>query len=176
MFTWILLNTYLGDQRLIINILELFRVGSTWLLYRGIMIVFDIDGTLSIVGDRLNDLILKDWDSFYARSYEDDLNQPVADVLLSLVDSGFNTIYVTGRRESCRNDTLMWLKDNGLPHNSSKLYMRRNGDYRHDTEVKVELVKPFMEHITMVFEDRNSMVKKWRELGLTCFQVADGDF
>jgi len=140
------------------------------------MVVFDIDGTLTIIGDRLQELILNDWDSFYARCYEDVLNEPVANILLSLADADFNVIYVTGRRESCRADTLAWLKDNGLPHDSSKLYMRKNGDYRHDTEVKVELVEPFIEHITMVFEDRDSMVKKWRELGLTCLQVADGDF
>ena len=30
--------------------------------------------------------------------------------------------------------------------------------------------------IQMVFEDRNSMVKKWREMGLTVAQVAEGDF
>ena len=27
-----------------------------------------------------------------------------------------------------------------------------------------------------ILEDRNSMVKKWRELGYTCLQVAEDDF
>ena len=27
-----------------------------------------------------------------------------------------------------------------------------------------------------VFEDRDSCVKMWRALGLTCFQVADGSY
>jgi len=27
-----------------------------------------------------------------------------------------------------------------------------------------------------VFDDRKSVVQFWRSLGLTCFQVADGDF
>ena len=27
-----------------------------------------------------------------------------------------------------------------------------------------------------LLEDRNSMVKKWRELGLICLQVVDGNF
>ena len=30
--------------------------------------------------------------------------------------------------------------------------------------------------ILVVLEDRNSMVKRWRELGYTCLQVNDGDF
>jgi hypothetical protein len=33
-----------------------------------------------------------------------------------------------------------------------------------------------LDEIAFVLEDRNSMVKKWRELGLTCLQVAEGDF
>ena len=27
-----------------------------------------------------------------------------------------------------------------------------------------------------VFEDRDRVVKMWRDLGITCFQVAEGDF
>jgi hypothetical protein len=140
------------------------------------MIIFDIDGTLSIVGDRLNELILHDWDSFYARCYEDELNQIVADVLLALVDNGYRIIYVTGRRESCRADTLLWLKDNGLPCQSKDLFMRKNGDYRPDTIIKIELIKHLLPYITLVFEDRTSMVKEWRKQGITCFQVAAGNF
>lgn len=30
--------------------------------------------------------------------------------------------------------------------------------------------------VEIVFDDRNSVVKMWRLLGLTCFQVAEGDF
>jgi len=37
------------------------------------MIVFDIDGTLSIVGDRLKCLKEKDWDNFYARHDDGDI-------------------------------------------------------------------------------------------------------
>ena len=30
--------------------------------------------------------------------------------------------------------------------------------------------------VDMVFDDRNQVVDMWRKNGLTCFQVADGDF
>ena len=30
--------------------------------------------------------------------------------------------------------------------------------------------------VAFILEDRDSMVKKWRDLGLTCLQVAYGDF
>ena len=32
------------------------------------------------------------------------------------------------------------------------------------------------DRVLVVFEDRASVVKMWRKLGLTCFQVAPGDF
>jgi hypothetical protein len=57
--------------------------------------------------------------------------------------------------------------------------MRPNGDLRHDTEVKPELLATAgitPENTVCILEDRNSMVKKWRELGFTCLQVEDGDF
>lgn len=61
--------------------------------------------------------------------------------------------------------------------------MRKQGDFRPDDVVKPELLNNFLEEsklgkdvIQIVFEDRNSMVKKWREMGLTVAQVAEGDF
>ena len=50
---------------------------------------------------------------------------------------------------------------------------------RHDTVTKPELLKNAgikLDSIAFVLEDRNVMVKKWRELGLICLQVAEGAF
>jgi len=141
------------------------------------IIVFDLDGTLSIVGDRLKYLKDKDWDSFYEACDEDEPNDCMMKLLYVFKISNFFDIrFVTGRRESVREKTLNWLNKQGVVIESKKLYMRPNGDYRHDTELKPELVRDFIDDILMVFEDRTSMVKKWRELGITCLQVADGDF
>lgn len=57
--------------------------------------------------------------------------------------------------------------------------MRKDGNYRHDTEVKPELlakkgINPT--DVWFILEDRDSMVAKWRELGYRCLQVADGKF
>jgi hypothetical protein len=63
--------------------------------------------------------------------------------------------------------------------NYMMILMRPDGDKRHDTEVKPEMLNKFgvdLNEIAFVLEDRNSMVAKWRELGLKCLQVADGDF
>lgn len=141
------------------------------------IIIIDIDGTVSIVGDRLKHLIgtPKDWDAFYNACSEDQPNKEVVELLHNL-SSSYNFVFCTGRRESVRPQTEKWLKDNRL---YGKLLMRKDGDYRHDTIAKLELIEEAgikIESISFVLEDRDSMVKKWRSLGVKCFQVADGDF
>ena len=57
--------------------------------------------------------------------------------------------------------------------------MRKNNDYRHDTVAKIELIEEAgikFGEISFVLEDRDSMVAKWRSLGIKCFQVAEGNF
>ena len=139
-------------------------------------VVFDMDGTLSIVGDRLKHLKNKDWDSFYKACDEDKINTPVVSVFKAMRDAGHPIKIVTGRVESVRMKTHQWLYDNGMYILSSDIHMRKDGDYRHDVVVKPELVAAFADSISMVFEDRASMVNKWREMGIPCFQVAEGDF
>ena len=141
------------------------------------MIIFDLDGTLSIVGDRVKYLLQepKDWDSFYDACIEDAPNTPIVNICRHLL-LNFRVVIVTGRRESCRSDTLKWLHRNNLWVGSPQLVMRPDGDIRHDTVLKPELIEPYKTEIECIFEDRNSMVKKWRELGYTCLQVAEGDF
>lgn len=142
------------------------------------MIVFDLDGTLSIVGDRVRFLQQDkpDWDSFYEACGEDSVNWPVVEVFRAMQTCRHNIKIVTGRRESVRWKTMSWLHANGISIMSKDLHMRPDGDHRHDTLLKPELVADFVDEIKMVFEDRNSMVAKWREMGITCLQVAEGDF
>jgi len=141
------------------------------------MMVFDLDGTLSLVGDRIKLLqqAKKDWDAFYEACDQDEPNKPVIRLCRHLQTHGIVKI-VTGRRESVRDKTMDWLEKHGVNIPPEHLHMRKQGDYRHDTVVKPELVENFISKIDIVFEDRNSMVSKWRELGLCCCQVAEGDF
>jgi len=138
------------------------------------IICFNMDGTLSLVGDRVK--YLPDWDSFYEACDEDKVNEPIADIFRMMKSKGHTIRIVTGRRESVRNKTLLWLQENDLYTNTYDLIMRPNGDMRHDTILKPLLVQDFVNEIEMVFEDRNSMVAKWREMGITCLQVSDGNF
>lgn len=65
--------------------------------------------------------------------------------------------------------------------NRLPILYRNDGDTRHDTIVKPELLDEYLgQHpdyrVAFILEDRNSMVAKWRELGFKCLQVAEGDF
>jgi predicted kinase len=86
-------------------------------------------------------------------------------------------IFVSGRDESGRADTETWLKEYFGSYYA--LYMRPHGDNRPDDVVKYELFDRHIRgsfNVTGVFDDRNRVVKMWREIGLTVFQVAEGDF
>ena len=141
--------------------------------------IFDIDGTLSLVGDRAKYLQQspKDWDSFYNACDEDEPNIPIMVIYQALRRSlctDYAIILLTGRRESTRAKTETWLRKYGIVPDI--LLMRSDGDYRPDTELKPELLEPYDIAEAVVFEDRNSVVKMWRNVGYTCLQVAYGDF
>ena len=146
------------------------------------IIIVDIDGTISKIGDRLKYLLQepKDWDSFYEDCFEDEPIPEIVKLVEHLSFDGYKIVFCTGRRECVREKTKAWLRKYFHSVRSTTiLLMRKDGDHRHDTEVMPELLHSFginLDAISFVLEDRNSMVKKWRELGLTCLQVAEGDF
>lgn len=59
------------------------------------------------------------------------------------------------------------------------LFMRKDGDFRPDWEVKKEIYEKELKdkyEILGVFEDRTQVVQMWRSLGLTCYQVCEGNY
>jgi hypothetical protein len=57
--------------------------------------------------------------------------------------------------------------------------MREYGDQRKDSIVKAEIFDQEIRgryHVVAVFDDRDQVVRMWRSLGLTVFQVAEGNF
>jgi hypothetical protein len=150
-------------------------------------IVCDIDGTIADCKHRLHFLKKRDWDSFYEACDKDTPIQPVVQMVKHLWPY-YVFIFLTGRKESVREKTVIWINKfvalpvEGLITDSSAYYllMRPDGDYRHDIQVKPELLAEFPhivpEDIAFILEDRDSMVRKWRAMGFTCLQTAQGDF
>lgn len=144
-------------------------------------IIVDIDGTIADGTHRVHHLESnpKDWDSYYSKCYGDEPIMSICRIVrVFACNTASQIIYCTGRRESCREDTIKWLYEKCLPFDVP-LLMRANGDTRHDVIVKPELLQNHgisFNDIEFILEDRNSMVKKWRELGITCLHVAEGNF
>ncbi|WP_284984281.1 AAA family ATPase [Arthrobacter sp. efr-133-TYG-118] len=129
----------------------------------------DLDGTVALKGDR--DI----YDG--AKAYLDTVNVDVADVIEVLAGGGSRIIYMSGRSEDHRDVTEQWLITNNLPAHA--LHMRPSGDTRKDSIVKHELFNKHIRgkyNVAGVFDDRNQVVEMWRAIGLTVFQVAEGNF
>jgi hypothetical protein len=130
----------------------------------------DLDGTLAIIGDR----------NVYDASRCDEidiLNEPVAETVLKFHAAGYNIVFLSGRKNTYEEPTRRFIEKHlSIPY---ELYMRDASDNRKDSITKLEL---FNNHIRgrynpfFVLDDRESVCKVWRSIGLTCFQVAEGKF
>ena len=136
---------------------------KTWLV--------DIDGTLALKGERGP----YDWH----RVGEDTPNEPVIEVVRALRKAGYGIVFVSGRMESCREDTVTWLNKHVFPVLGMLLMMRPDDDYRPDDVLKREIWETKLRDlfdVAGVIDDRARVVAMWRSLGLTCLQVAEGNF
>lgn len=139
-------------------------------------VVFDLDGTLSNPYHRIHFLERekKDWRAFYAACDKDQPHHAVIRVLNALYITGAEIEIWTGRSEEVRDKTMAWLGIEGIPPVNVK--MRAEGDHRPDTILKQEWLDACSVKPRLVFEDRASVVQMWRSNGITCCQVAEGNF
>jgi len=146
------------------------------------IVICDIDGTLADLTHRRHFVEggEQDWDSFFY-PYNVMQDKPKHDII-ELVDtlSIDSEIWLfTGRPEKLRETTEEWLDKYGICR--ELLWMRPDGDYQSDVWVKWEMfnrIDPKVQkQVWLVLDDRDRLVKMWRhEFGLTCLQVADGNF
>lgn len=143
--------------------------------------IFDLDGTLALIDHRRHFVQSKnkDWKAFYEACIDDLPNEKVIKtlkILLTVAD-----VYIfSGREDSVRLQTLKWLRTYTGKDWSQKLLMRPVKDQTPDDELKLRwysrLSKSNKERLVAVFDDRQKVVDMWRSQGITCFQVAEGDF
>ena len=141
------------------------------------VVIFDLDGTLALIEHRRHFVTdgNKDWDSFFAACVDDLPNIPVIETCRALHDQHYIINIFSGRSDAVKEETKSWLKLHGIPH--ATLVMRREGDFTSDVELKRSWIdSELREKTLMVFDDRDSVVKMWREEGFVCAQVAAGDF
>jgi hypothetical protein len=148
--------------------------------------IFDLDGTLALIDHRRP--ILEDtadprrWEKFYAACTNDQPNMPVIRIMNMLLAGGHDVRVWSGRSDVVRGPTAHWLFAHTLlgRNECHRVLMRPASDFTPDVDLKRSWLgaMPTTEraNIQGVFDDRDSVVAMWRNEGLTCFQVAPGDF
>lgn len=128
-------------------------------------IICDIDGTIAKAVNR--GPFEED------KVYEDEVRQSVLRTVRALsLDTGADITFLSGRQDSCRDRTILWLLEKAkmVVKRPDFLHMRAAGDRRPDYIVKTELYKKHIEgeyNVIAVFDDRPQVIRScWEKLGL----------
>lgn len=161
----------------------------------------NIDHRLHYILDKDNDLKADpDWETFFSDCSKD---KPIGFMIENLRQYAVKeTVAIWASSSDLgRKPTLKWLAKHGgifIKGGKSKyaeiaaehpkgmvtidhMKMRKNGAKMHDKVLKRSWLKKWNEAnendpVTKVFEDRNAVVDMFREQGVECIQVAEGDF
>lgn len=149
------------------------------------VVIFDIDGCCIESDHRLPHLIAGDRATYDSLHLEDSEITAVARVYRMLLGApDLLCLFVTSRRECAREYTSNQLRalfgDKFLPEN----LLMRPIEEEMGTDTPDAILKPRLvaergyqpSDILFVIEDRNSMVARWRELGVVVMQPRPGDF
>ena len=149
-------------------------------------VIFDLDGTLALIDARraksTNVNGKMDWDTFFdPNNIQLDLpNQPVIEMAKMLKKQGHSIIIFSGRSKATKIATMEWLDQFGVPFDVLKMRPTGNGfQFMPDDQLKQKWLDdlfPNKEDILCVFDDRDKVVQMWRDNGISCMQVAPGNF
>ena len=148
-------------------------------------VIFDLDGTLALIDDRRvvstkpNGKI--NWDIFFdPKNIDlDKPNLPVIKMAQLLKQQGFRIVILSGRLKTTKDATTQWLQKFDVPFDVIKMRPDSNEfKFMPDDDLKQGWLDSLFPNkdIFAVFDDRNKVVDMWRKNGLTCFQVAAGNF
>jgi predicted kinase len=141
------------------------------------IVLVDLDGTVALK-DRADGA--RGWHE-YDRVGEDLPNWPVIEMVNLIHEAKHaEVVFMSGRKDYCREQTRMWLGRNvGKWTFDCELFMRADEDNREDSIVKHELFDKYIRgkaHVVGAFDDRDRVVAMWRAIGLQVYQVAPGNF
>ena len=139
-------------------------------------VIVDLDGTISDTSQRMHLYKEKDYKAFNEAGINDKPIENVCNLVRSVKDCETKIVIMTARDESCRPSVKEWLKLNDVPYDD--IIMRPSSDQSPDHVCKQRLFEKNFEYsdIWFALEDRKSVVDMWRGEGVTCLQVAPGDF
>lgn len=151
------------------------------------VVIVDLDGTLALMNGR---------SPYDATHCDRDLpNYPVIKTVLAHVAAGRKIIFCSGREDKFREPTIRFIEKYCSIDNEQitkdrdwvpvvkpieyQLHMRKSGDMRKDSIIKEEIYNEHIKdkfNVLLVLDDRDQVVQFWRSKGLSCFQVAPGNF
>ena len=163
-------------------------------------VIFDLDGTLANIDARRKKSLKPngklDWDVFFdpENISLDEPNLPVIKMAQLFAQDGFKIVIFSGRNDRSFLTTKSWLTRNRVPFH--QLVMRpdkfkdesfpvaagnpavSNMRFMPDEILKKAMLDIFVDidDVFLVVDDRDKVVKMWRDLGSNTFQVAPGDF
>jgi len=138
-----------------------------------LIVLVDIDHTLSDAAwrDHLVPMARAtgDWSAYYAAMDEDD---PIMFVvtLVRLLSQSYTVVGMTGRPETYRAKTLVWLRRNNVE--LFDVLMRPDGDRSSSPKLKVTMIrKKFpLDSIAFAIEDRDDCIAALRAIGIPVFK------
>lgn len=145
------------------------------------VVIFDLDGTLALI-DARRALAAKpngkiNWGIFFdpKNITLDQPNWPVINMFKMLKSQGYEMMILSGRDARSQTETTAWLHAHGIFFDG--LIMRPEGSFTPDDVLKKTWLDGIgADRVFCVFDDRDKVVQMWRDNGLTCFQVAPGNF
>lgn len=142
-------------------------------------IIVDTDGTIADCEHRRHYLEVNNWPGFFGDMHLDTVIEHTRILVEALRAAGYAIVVVTARPDEndYREKTINWYAQNNIAYDA--IYMRKGGDYRKDSIVKLEILDQVMRDgflPVMALDDRKQVVDMWRENGIPCVQVNDGDF
>ena len=169
-------------------------------------VIFDLDGTLAIIekrrllaGSPTGNKPVKskmNWDVFFdpENIQLDEPNIPVIKMAQLFAEDGFKIVIFSGRSDRSFLTTKSWLTRNRVPFHQlvmrpdkfkDKSWPVADGNpatpdmrFMPDEILKKKMLDTFVDKddVFLTVDDRQKVVDMWRDNGLTCVQVAPGDF
>ena len=146
--------------------------------FKRMFVVFDLDGTLADGTHREHHITRpvgeKDWSAYFAECHNDLPKIPIIQTMRALMVCGHRCEIWTGRSAEVTAKTRQWLCEHGLA--VVNIRQRAEGDHTQDDVLKEKWLDASDIKPDLVFEDRARVVSMWRSHGITCCQVAPGEF
>lgn len=140
-------------------------------------VIFDLDGTLCDVSHRVHYMQRKpkEKEKFHAACVLDAVNTPVYDLYRIFKRAGYKIIIMTCRPIQFKPQTEYWLKKHNIQFDELIMSTAAMPDAKNKFGMYIDNIK-FKYDVIFAVEDRTSVVNMWRDIGITCLDVAGNDF